>query len=135
MIITGLDGKSYKWILKNQKKENCSSYHTSCRSLLKELFPLDTILEEVVLPGSFGLTVDFFVPIRRLGVEVQGEQHFKFIKHYHTDQFGFAAAIQRDKNKVRWFTLNSLNFVALNYSWSENESRSAILAAVTKRTA
>jgi len=48
------------------------------------------------------LYFDFF--IRELGVfvEVQGEQHERFIKHFHSDKAGFDAQRSRDNLKIQY---------------------------------
>lgn len=133
MKIIGLDGKIYKWTLKSNPRSDFSQYHEKARFLLKKILPLDTILEEVSLPGS-DLTVDFFLPIRKLGIEVQGEQHYKFVKHFHNNVFGFNRSIQRDRDKKLWFESNNFNFIELSYKETENEWRDNIITAISKRT-
>lgn len=129
MKVFDLDGNQHKWTLKHSPKSNCSSYHRFARDLLKEIYPLDTICEELILPG-LGLTVDFFLPLRRLGVEVQGEQHYKFNKHFHKDEFGFGRSRLRDNDKKRWFEVNNLNFVELNWE-NQDEWRNQIVQSVS----
>lgn len=130
MIVIGLDGKQYKWLPKNSQKNNCSSYHLKAKELLKNLFTTDIILEEVVLPGS-DLTVDFYLPLRKLGVEVQGEQHTNFTKFFHKDRLGFGKSINRDNNKAKWFQDNGFNFIALDYTENLDEWRSKIKSSLT----
>jgi very-short-patch-repair endonuclease len=79
------------------------------------------ILEEVPLPGSGGMRVDFYIPQQKLAVEVQGEQHFKYIPHFHGNRVNFAAAKRRDNDKARWFALNGIRLVAVSHAETPNE--------------
>lgn len=84
--ITGLDARGYIWmpLSASASKINRSKLHEKAYKLLEEFYPYDTILEEVLLPGSkdqFGgrsLRADLFLPARRIIIEVHGEQHYKF---------------------------------------------------------
>ena len=84
--INGLDDRVYIWnpISSASKKVSPSKLHNKAKKTIEEFYPYDTILEEVVLPGSkdqFGsrnLRADMFLPSRRILVEVHGEQHYNF---------------------------------------------------------
>ena len=56
MYVEGLDGKTWKWNPSRSQasvdEKNRSSLHKKARSILKEVYPYDRILEEVTLPGT-----------------------------------------------------------------------------------
>jgi very-short-patch-repair endonuclease len=100
---------------------------------LKELFPYDTIYEEVTLPGSnkpsrpSKLFADFFVPAYKLIVEVHGRQHFEYVSFFHKTKAEFLKSKSRDRDKKRWCEINSLNFVSLKFSENLDEWKQRIL--------
>lgn len=130
MKVIGLDNCEYN--LKLDKRANdreCSSYHVAARKLLKEMFLFDQIREEVFLPGCKGsLYLDFFLPLRKLAVEVQGEQHYRFIPHFHGQQIerGFVAGQKRDRDKREFCEINSIILVEFPYTESVNEWRERV---------
>lgn len=89
----------------------------SCRSkiqykvgqLLRTKFPFDPILEDVPLP--LGLYIDFFLPKRRLAVEVQGIQHNEFVGHFHKNQRGFINSKDRDSRKAEFCRINNIKLI------------------------
>ncbi len=126
MKILGLDGREYpvnieKYIVYDDDKKAKSSLHLEARTILKERFPLEAILEEFNIPGS-RLFCDFFIPAKRIVVEVQGEQHYKFNPHFFLNKLEFFEAKRRDAQKAQWCVLNDLTlyeFVFNNKSeWS-----------------
>jgi len=129
MKVVGLDGREYHWNLSKRfgkKNTNSSNLHITARKLLKKLFPVNTILEEVMLPGSSykkSLSADFFVVELHLIVEVHGEQHYKFNNfHYHSIA-DFHRSKRRDKQKHDWAKLNDFIFIVLPFNqidkWEE----------------
>lgn len=125
MKVTGLDGKQHKWNLIGHvplmdDTRRCSQYHERARELLSELFPLERILEEVPLPGSGQLTADFFVPMKKIMVEVHGQQHYEYSAFLHGTEGEFKKGQQRDKNKRSWCELNNIRLVELPY-WETND--------------
>lgn len=134
MNITGLDGKFYKWQLVQYMREstNPSSYHEKARALLKDIFPTQVLLEEVTLPGSGKdvLFADFFMPHRRLMIEVHGKQHYEHNAHFHGTDVGgklkFYKAQQRDRNKKEWCAINNITLLELSYKEDESVWRSKI---------
>lgn len=128
MKITGLDDKIYHWKLTgylNNERE-CSDFHETVRVILKELYPLDLILEEVFLPGSYGLFADFYLPARKKMVECQGRQHYEYVHHFHGDKMKFGRGKVRDANKRQWCEINGITLIALNYKDKECEWRTQI---------
>ena len=128
MKVRGLDGKIYTMPLtgyrvdENDLRER-SNLHLLARQLLKEEYPIDNILEEVYLPGTSKLYVDFFLPLRKFMVEVQGEQHYKFNKHFHQNKASFKQSIIRDNNKRQWCRANNIYLVEFPYSETVDEWR------------
>lgn len=132
MKVIGFDEYEHNWNLngyipkKNQSRPR-SAPHKAARALLQSMFPLETILEEVFLPGCIKpLYVDFYLPNYKLGVEVHGQQHYKFTEHFHKDRLGFLEALKRDRKKAEWFSINNLKLVVLPDNEDENEWRRKI---------
>jgi hypothetical protein len=132
MNINGLDGKQHRWNphLKAHPKESCSKHHELARRLLKELYPMDIIHEEVTLPGSnargHDLRADFYIHAYRLMVEVQGEQHYTCNSHFFDTTLDFRRAKLRDKQKQEWCDANGITLITLPYSESVDEWRKRI---------
>lgn len=128
MKIIGLDGEVYHLnISKNSHARGVvSSHHARARDLLVGLYPLELVFEEVTLPGSKtlmgkNLVVDFYLPGKSLMVEVHGEQHYKFVEHFHGNKLEFARAKMRDKNKREWCELNGVVLVEFPYNEDNEE--------------
>lgn len=85
-------------------------------NVLKELFPLNVIKKEhYVRFKCHRLFFDFFIMDLRILIEVQGQQHSKFIKHFHVDKHGFAAQKKRDNLKIEYAEDEGLAFVKFYY--------------------
>ena len=121
MKIIGLDDKEYTWIPSNNlvNTEKRSGPHSRAKVLLKELYPNDRILEELILPGTktsnrkSTLKADFFIPIRSLIIEVHGIQHSEFNNFFFQNKMEFYKAQARDRDKKLWCKINQLELVEL----------------------
>ncbi len=123
MKVKGLDGKEHSlYLVDYQAKPSDdrprSDLHLEVRSLLRTLYPSHRLLEEVPLPGSGGLYVDFFLPQLKLAVEAHGRQHYEYVPFFHgkDDVMGFLNSKKRDANKVRWFEINQITLVVCSYA-------------------
>src|SRR5687767_13061684 len=92
-----------------------SEFHVQARSLIKEEFPTDPILEELPVPGE-RLFCDFFLPRPRLVIEVHGQQHYKYNSMFHSSLKDFLAGRQNDLRKAEWCKINDLTLVILPYN-------------------
>lgn len=135
MKFRGFDGRDYSitvadYTVYETDTRSKSSLHMRARTLLKQMFPCDKVLEEVTLPGSRKsgsvLYADFLLPSKRIMVEVQGEQHYKFTDFFHKDKMGFLKAKMRDRDKVEWCDLNSIQLVELPYNETDDDWREKI---------
>lgn len=134
MRILGLDGKEYSWIPSNNivDTDKRSDLHKEAQKLLKEKYPHDRILEELVLPGTKTenrksvLKADFFIPVRNLIVEVHGSQHVEFNNFFFKNKMEFFKAQARDKDKKKWCELNEFTLIELFYNESIDEWRNKI---------
>lgn len=130
MEVIGISGKKYRWNPSKAGGRKTSGLHLKCRLLLKQIYPSDPICEEVFLPGcSSKLYADFYLPIRKKLIEVQGEQHYKptiFSKNSIDASGGKLAFLRgkaRDAEKIEWAELNRLTLIALPFDeiekWEE----------------
>lgn len=125
MKVSDLSGKIHAWNLRGHIPllNDCrprSELHLRARNVLKKMFPTDQILEECTTPGE-QLYLDFFLPLRKLIIEVQGQQHFKFSEHFHGTQAGFVKSKNRDNRKKRWAEINGFRLIEFNYNESDKE--------------
>jgi hypothetical protein len=124
MKVKGLDDRLHPWTFTNCdiEREHCSELHKRARLLLHELYKSYRIYEEVPLPGS-KLTCDFYVPLRKTMIEVQGEQHYKYVGagFFYKNKTEFAAAQQRDRNKELFCSINGIELVTLPYNESDEQ--------------
>jgi hypothetical protein len=126
MQIKDLDNNIYHWKLTgytvngNNDRPSRSELHLRCRKLLKERFPTSQILEEVTinLHRHQIAYLDFYIPLFKICVEVQGEQHFKFIPHFHGSIAGFMKSRRRDEEKREWTEKNGIILIELAYNES-----------------
>ena len=129
MKILGLDGKEHKWTLESAKREDNtrSKLHLRARDVIKSIFTYDKIYEEVTLPGSRKSTrlsllyADFYLPLRKLIVEVNGSQHDNYTHFFHKDKLTFFKAKARDIDKKNWCELNSITIVYLNHDETDEQ--------------
>ena len=124
MQIHGLDGKEYSWnpAVAQAQSTQRSSLHIKAKELLDNIFPHDTILEEVSLAGSktqirrTTLRADFFIPNRNIIIEVHGEQHYQFNTFFFKNKLSFYKAKMRDVEKKEWCELNQITLIEFNYN-------------------
>lgn len=125
MKVVGLNGREYnldtkKFLISTRIRR--SFYHLLARDLVVDIFHPYQVLEEVTLPGSSNkkskLALDFLIPSCTMGIEVHGEQHFKYTPFFHKSKIGFAQAKRRDLDKKEWCRINDIKLVELR--WDED---------------
>lgn len=102
-----------------------SGLHSTALDIVKKIFPSDTILNEISLPGAGNkltktLYADILLPARKLVVEVHGEQHYKWVPHFHNTKKEFLISQMRDVRKKEWCELNGFTLIELPFDDKEN---------------
>lgn len=125
MKVVDLAGNVHKWNLSNHTVDGLetrprSELHVDVRAFLKQQFPTLQILEEVPLPGT-RLSIDFFIPFRKLAIEAHGIQHYEYVPFFHLNRMGFAEAKKRDKDKAEWLLNNNIKLVIFSYKDNRDE--------------
>lgn len=126
MQVIDLDGNEYRLSLTgHQAKVNIkkSSLHVRARELLSSLYPTLQVLEElpVYIHKKEIVYLDFYIPLKKTCIEIHGEQHYKFVAHYHGNALGFIKHQKRDRDKKEWCLLNGINFIELPFDESDTE--------------
>ncbi|TXT66092.1 MAG: hypothetical protein BAJALOKI3v1_50092 [Promethearchaeota archaeon] len=98
------------------KGENSRSiFQKEIGEKLQERYPHDIILEEFNIPNS-RLYIDFFLPNRKLVIEVDGSQHDKYSGYFHGNKLTsrkFARQIDNDYIKEQWTQINQFKMIRI----------------------
>jgi hypothetical protein len=129
MLVKDLDNNTYNWNLRGNiahgKSDNKSQLHLQARSLIKDIFPTLQVLEEVPIQArrSEILYLDFYLPLNKICIEVHGEQHYKFVSHYHNNTMGFIKHKKRDRDKQEWCKINGIKYIEFPFNENSEEWR------------
>jgi hypothetical protein len=97
------------------KAKSRSSLQGQTGEKVEELYPYDPVLEDFTIPGS-RMSLDFFLPQKKLAIEVDGRQHHEFIPHFHGDRAtstAFAKQKVRDSKKEQWCESNGIKLIRI----------------------
>jgi very-short-patch-repair endonuclease len=110
---------------KEQKIKNSSRYlidwDKKCRSKIQKkvkdlLYPYwvaDIVFEELPVVGS-RMTLDFYNANKKIALEVDGSQHYKFNKFFHSNsRQKFLSQLQRDEKKEYFCEINQIKLVRI----------------------
>jgi very-short-patch-repair endonuclease len=132
MQVKDLDGNLHTWNLTGRMayaKFNKSELHLRARMLLNETYPTLQVLEEVPMTLKKGVTLymDFYLPLKKMCVEVHGEQHYKFVQFYHQNMVNFVKAQKRDREKEEWCEINGIRYIALPFDQTDLQWKDLII--------
>lgn len=118
--MTFKDIKGRKKVIKTAWKYK-ANWDKPCRSkiqkrvkdLLRPHWEVEMVYEEFPVAGT-KLTLDFYNASRKIAVEVQGNQHNTFSKHFHNNsRQNFLRQIKRDINKHDYCEINNIRLVEI----------------------
>jgi hypothetical protein len=112
-----LDGKERN--LKNAKKsiidweaKSRSKFQKEVKDFLKKYWMGDVVFEELRIVGT-RLSLDFFNANKKIAIEVQGQQHFKYVKFFHGNRINYLNQIKRDVKKDEFCQLNNIRLMEI----------------------
>lgn len=112
-----VDIRPSKWKRKTEG-EGRGVFQSKVGNILADEYVGETILEEFPIPGE-RLYLDFFLPRKKLAIEVQGDQHHHFNSFFHKDKYAFQASQQRDKRKAKWCEINEICLIKVDWGTKE----------------
>ena len=126
-----LNGEEHKVSLSKKKKRNRkkSKLHSRAIELIKSAKPMVRLCEELPIRIRRGHTLylDIFLPDYDLAIEVQGPQHFKFMKSFHQYKHRFGRAQLNDSLKREWCEVNGIKLIELRFDevdeWNDRLNR------------
>lgn len=105
--------------LKNAKKylidwegKSRSKFQNNIKNFLKDYWVRDIVFEEFRIVGS-RLSLDFYNANKKIAVEVQGDQHTKYVKHFHKNRLQYLDQLNRDQKKLDFCEINGIKLVEI----------------------
>lgn len=102
-----------------------SKFQREIKNRLKPHWERDVVFEEFPLPKKMSL--DFLNISRKIAVEVQGNQHQQYVKHFHGNKMGYIHQLKRDSYKAKFCDANGIVLVEI-YPEDLNEDLEDIFA-------
>jgi|TARA_B100002019_G_C21109267_1_gene517558 hypothetical protein len=104
--------KNAKKYLINWDKPSRSKFQTRVKQFLQPFWIHDIVFEEFRVVGS-RLTLDFYNANKKIAVEVQGEQHTKYVKFFHKNRFKYCDQLKRDEDKLLFCKSNNIKLAEI----------------------
>ena len=93
-----------------------SIFEESIGEMLMQAFPQATIKSQYLVKYmGQDLFFDFYLPSINLLVECQGEQHYKYVPHFHGSKAAYKLHAQRDALKREWAKINKIHLYEISY--------------------
>jgi len=132
-----LDGKTIsinlraKALCREVTKRSAGQQHLNI--LLKEIYGPVEIFEEFIIPGE-RLSLDFFIPKRKMAFEFHGKQHYNINRFFHKHKQDFINQQKRDSRKSEWCQINNITLVEISdEKISQGELRVQIIEQIRKQ--
>jgi len=95
-----------------------SNFEDKMFECLKDVFPYYRIEKQFYINVENNkYFFDFYIKELNILIECHGDQHLKFIKHYHGDMIGFNKQKMRDKAKEDYAYKN--NYILVKFFYNE----------------
>jgi hypothetical protein len=103
-----------------EKSRSKAQFRT--KEFLKQYWQNDIVYEEFPVYGT-RMKVDIVNMTKKIAIEVQGNQHYSFNKHFHKNsRLKYLASLKRDVKKIEWLELN--DFLVAEITEDETKSLS-----------
>lgn len=118
--MTFLDLKGNTRTVKNARKyiadwnsATRSKFQDAAKKFLYNYWKNDCVMEELRIPGT-RLTLDFYNHSRKIACEIDGEQHNKFVKHFHGSRVTkWLGQVKRDMFKEDFLEANGITLIRI----------------------
>jgi len=104
--------KNAKRFLIDWNGKSRSKFQYSVKEFLFPFWKTDIVFEELKLVGT-RMSFDFYNANKKIAVEVQGQQHTKYVKFFHGSRFKYLEQLKRDDKKMRFCEVNGISLVEI----------------------
>ena len=102
--------KNAKKYLINWDGKSRSKFQNRVKDFLRPYWKNDVVFEEFRIAGTM-LSLDFYNANRMIAVEVQGDQHIRYVKHFHKTRLKYLDQLKRDQKKLDFCEMNDIKMV------------------------
>ena len=89
-----------------------SKFQEEVKKFLKKYWKGDVVFEELKVVGT-RLSLDFYNANKKIAIEVQGQQHFQYVKFFHGNRANYLGQIKRDIKKINFCEINNIHLVEI----------------------
>jgi len=83
------------------------------KKILEDFWGKHVVFEEFPVAGT-KMSLDFYNANKKIAVEVQGKQHFKYVPHFHgKNKINFISQLRRDNQKKEFCEMNNIKLVEI----------------------
>lgn len=104
--------KSAKKYLIDWETESRSKFQNRIKMFLMPYWKNDVVFEEFRIVGT-KLSLDFYNANKKVAVEVQGDQHIRYVKHFHKNRLQYLDQLKRDQKKLDFCEFNDIKLVEI----------------------
>lgn len=109
--------KSKKFLIDWDGKSR-SKIQFNVKQFLKKYWANYIVFEEFPVAGT-KLSLDFYNANKRIAIEVQGQQHVKYVPFFHgNNKINYINQLKRDSDKLKFCEINDIHLVEI-YKESE----------------
>lgn len=90
-----------------------SNFQKDVKNILKNYWERHIVFEEFPIVGT-KMSLDFYNANRKIAIEVQGQQHIKYVPHFHGGyKNNYLAQLDRDQKKISFCELNEITLLEI----------------------
>jgi hypothetical protein len=104
--------KNSRQYLIDWRKKTRSKFQDEVKKFLFKYWKDDVVFEELRLVET-RLTFDFFNANKKIAIEVQGQQHTKFVPFFHGSRVKFLQQLKRDSKKYEFCEINGFKLIEI----------------------
>jgi hypothetical protein len=108
--------RAKKYLVKWDEKSR-SKIQFAAKQFLKDYWKTHVVFEEFPVAGT-RLKFDFYNANKNIVIEINGQQHIKYVPFFHKRRSNFVSQIRRDQQKIDFCELNNIKFIEI---YSEKE--------------
>lgn len=104
--------KNIKSYIIDWNAKSKSKFQFEVKAFLKKYWQGDVVFEEFRIVGT-RLSLDFYNANKKIAIEVQGHQHFKYVPFFHNTRGSYLKQIKRDVKKIDFCELNNIKLIEI----------------------